>query len=270
MLNRKLFRPEGEMKITVFMRCMYLRNIGMRIMGMRRIFGFALLTLVAAAQDRPAITAQPNTVYVGADGKYEAAPDTALVQFNISAQEDTPQAAYGRASRASEQIRQILRSNGIDPKTAEIGFFSLQPVYDYRTPKRKLVGYRADSSVSLKLKDFAKMGPILQQLAAIDVTENQSVNYTLDNIDAAKLKAVEDAFQRARAEGASLAQAANRNLAELSYASVDTAEQVRVVQPMAMRAMMGANVAAQQAPTAEFTPQKVIVTAHVNAMFMLK
>jgi uncharacterized protein YggE len=114
------------------------------------------------------------------------------------------------------------------------------------------------------------MGPILQQLAAIDITENQSVNYTLANIDAAKLKAVEDAFQRARAEGASLAQAANRNLAELSYASVDTAEQVRVVQPMAMRAMMGANVAAQQAPTAEFTPQKVIVTAHVNAMFMLK
>ena len=258
------------MKITVIMRCMYLRNIGMRIMGMRRIFGFALLTLVAAAQDRPAITAQPNIVYVGADGKYEAAPDTALVQFNISAQEDTPQAAYVRASRASEQIRQILRSNGIDPKTAEIGFFSPQPVYDYRTPKRKLVGYRADSSVSLKLKDFAKMGPILQQLAAIDVTENQSVNYTLDNIDAAKLKAVEDAFQRARAEGASLAQAANRNLAELSYASVDTAEQVRVVQPMAMRAMMGANVAAQQAPTVEFTPQKVIVTAHVNAMFMLK
>ncbi len=127
------------MKITLIMRCMYLRNIGVRIMGMRRIFGFALLTLVAAAQDRPAITAQPNTVYVGADGKYEAAPDTALEQFNISAQEDTPQAAYGRASRASEQIRQILRSNGIDPKTAEIGFFSLQPVYDYRTPKRKLV-----------------------------------------------------------------------------------------------------------------------------------
>ena len=35
----------------------------------------------------------PNTVWVGADGKYEAEPDTAVVQFNISAQEDTLQAA---------------------------------------------------------------------------------------------------------------------------------------------------------------------------------
>ena len=234
------------------------------------VIGFLLLTAFAGAQDRPTITAQPNTVYVAADGKYEAAPDTALIQFNISAQEDTSQAAYDRASRASEQIRQVLRSNGVEPKAAEIGFFSLQPVYDYRTPKRKLVGYRADSSVSLKLKDFAKIGPILPQLASIDVTENQSVNYTLDNIDLAKVKAVEDAFQRARAEGTSLAQAANRNLAELSYASIDTAEQVRIVQPMAMRAMMGANMAAQQQPTGEFTPQKIVVTAHVNAMFTLK
>ena len=44
---------------------------------------------LALGQDRPTITPQPNTVFVGADGKFEATPDTALVQFNISAQEDT-------------------------------------------------------------------------------------------------------------------------------------------------------------------------------------
>jgi len=227
-----------------------------------------LLAAAAMAQEHPAVTAQPNTIYVGADGKYESAPDTALVQFNISAQEETAKAAYDRASQATEQIRRILRSNGIEPKAAEIGFFSLDPVYDYRSPKRKLLAYRVNSSVSLKLRDFSRIAPIISQLSDLDVTANQSISYTLDNMDAAKLKATEDAYQQARAEAEAVARAAQRALGELSYASVDTFEQVRVVAPMMARTM-GAAMAAP-APTEQFTPQEITVTAHVNALFTMK
>lgn len=229
-----------------------------------------VLAGIAVAQEHPAVTAQPNTIYVGADGKYETAPDTALVQFNISAQEETAKAAYDRASRAAEQIRQILRSNGIEPKTAEIGFFSLDPVYDYRSPKRKLIAYRVNSSVSLKLKDFSKVAPIVSQISDLDVTANQSVSYTLENMDAAKMKATEDAYQRAREEATTVARAAQRTLGELSYASVDTFEQVRVVAAPMMRQAMGAAMAAAPAPTEQFTPQKITVTAHVNALFTMR
>ena len=230
-----------------------------------------LLTIAAAwSQERPTVTAQPNTLYLGADGKYESAPDTAVIQFNISAQEPDSKTAYDHASKAAEQVRQILRSNGIDPKNAEIGYFSLDPVYDYRSPKRKLVGFRVNSSVTLKLKDFSKIGPLTQQLSDIDVTANQSVNYTLEDIDAAKIKAVEDAFQRARAEASALAQSAGRSLGELSYASVDTFEVVRPVMPMMRMATPGVAGSQVAAPTEEFTPQKVTTTAHVNALFNLK
>jgi len=228
-----------------------------------------LVVSLATAQDRPTITAQPNTVFVGADSKFEANPDTAVMQFNISAQEATSREAYDRASKAAEQVRQILRSNGIEPKSAEIGYFSLQPVYDFKTAKRKLVGYRVNANVALKLKDFSKVAPIVQQLADTDVTENQSLNYTLENMDAAKTKAVEDAYRRARESAAALARSGGRTLGELSYASVDTFENVR---PMPMAgAMMRMSVAgAAPAPTEEFTPQSISVTAHVNALFNLK
>jgi uncharacterized protein YggE len=228
-----------------------------------------LVSSVATAQDRPTVTAQPNSVFVGADGKFEANPDTAVMQFNISAQEATSREAYDRASKSAEQVRQILRSNGIEPKSAEIGYFSLEPVYDYKTARRKLVGYRVNANVSLKLKDFSKVAPIVQQLADTDVSENQSLNYTLEDMDAAKAKAVEDAYRRARESATALARSSGRSLGELSYASVDTFENVR---PMAMaRTMMKMNVAsAAPAPTEEFTPQSVSVTAHVNAMFNLK
>ena len=228
-----------------------------------------LVASLATAQDRPAISAQPNTVFVGADGKFEANPDTTQMQFNISAQEATSREAYDHASKAAEQVRQILRSNGVEPKSAEISYFSLQPVYDYKTAKRKLVGYRVNANVSLKLKDFAKIAPIVQQLADSDITENQSLNYALEDIDAAKSKAVEDAYRHARDSATALARSAGRTLGELSYASVDTFESVRPV-PMA-GAMMRMNVAAAAPPpTEEFTPQTVSVTAHVNALFTLK
>lgn len=225
---------------------------------------------LASAQDRPTITAQPNSVFVGADGRFEANPDTALVQFNISAQEDSSRGAYDRASKSAEQIRQILRSNGIEPKSAEIGFFSIQPVYDYKNPKRKLVGYRVNANVSLKLKDFSKIAPIVQQLADTDVTENQSINYTLEDMDAAKTRAVEDAYRRAHESANAVARAGGRTLGDLSYASVDTFENMRIISPMAPRAMAMKAEAGTPAPTEEFSPQTIVVTAHVNAMFSLR
>ncbi len=212
----------------------------------------------------------PNTVWVGADGKYEAEPDTALMQFNISAQEDNLQAANTRASRAAEQVRQLLRSNGLDPKQAQMSMFSVQPVYDYKNPKRKLVGYRVDSNITIKIKDFSKIGPITQGLADMDVSGNQSLSYILDDMDAAKIKAVEDALQRAHAEANAVARGGSRTLGELSYASVDTYEQPRP-RPMTMASPMAMKSAdATPAPTEDFGAQKVTVTAHVNAMYNLK
>ncbi len=153
----------------------------------------------------------------------------------------------------------------------KIGYFSLQPVYDYKNPKRKLVAYRVNANVSLKLKDFSKIAPIVQQLSESDVTENQSLNYTLEDMEAAKTRAVEDAYRRARESATAVARASGRTLGELSYASVDTFENIRVVNPLQARAMSTMRMeAAAPAPTEEFTPQTVVITAHVNALFTLR
>lgn len=211
----------------------------------------------------------PNSIWVGADGKFESDPDTALVQFGISAQEEKQQDATQKATQAAEQVRQLLRSNGIDPSEAQISRFTTQPVYDYKNPKRKLVGYRVDANISIKLKDFSKIGPIAQGISGMDVTDT-SISYQLDNIDSAKIKAVQDALRRTRDEANAVAQASGRSLGELSYASVDTYEQTPV-RPMMMKAMGAAEPGAAVAPpTAEFSAEKITVTAHVNALYGLK
>ncbi|HXJ89845.1 MAG TPA: SIMPL domain-containing protein [Candidatus Binatia bacterium] len=230
-------------------------------------FAVLVMSVQGFAQEHPAVTAQPNTVYVGADGKYEAAPDTAQIQMSVSVQDDSPQAAYQRASKNVDQVRQVLRANGLDPKVATIGFYSVQPLYEWK-PKQRVIGYRVTTDVTLKLKDFSKIGPITQQLAEANVSETQTLNYTLENMDEAKSHAVEDAYRRARNSAETLAHASGRTLGDLSYASVDTFENPHIVMPR-MRAMAAAP-AATPAPTEEFTPQNVTVTAHVNALFNLK
>lgn len=229
-----------------------------------------LLATIAFAQESPATRQPPNTVAVGAEGDFESAPDTAVIVFNLSAQEAAPQAAYDHASRAAEQMRQALRSAGIDPQTAELSSYNLEPVIDYRNPKQKVVGYRVQTSVTLKVKDFKKVGPVVQALSPIPETSGQSLNYTLDNMDAAKKQAIARAYQRAHDYAEELAKAAGRNLGQLSSASVDIQQPVPV-RPMVMRAAVAeVNGAPTPSPTEGFQEEKIRVTAHVNAQFALQ
>jgi uncharacterized protein YggE len=224
---------------------------------------------IGVTQGIPTAIAQTNTIYSGADGKFEAAPDTALLRFDISAQQDTSKAAYDHASAAAARVRQVLAANGIDVKAMQIGFYSVQPMYDWKNPKHKVVGYRVATDLTLKLHDFSKIGAIIEQTADIDDMQNQSLNYILEDMEPAKAKAAEDALKRARNQAGAVATAGGRSLGELLYASVDVNQPVIMPLPMKARAAVaGAEVT--PAPTAEFTPQSVTINAHVNAMFALK
>jgi len=231
------------------------------------LFGSIALGRTAVAQEQRNTSPIPNTVWVGADGKFESEPDTAVVQFNIAPQEKKLQDAMQKATQVAEQVRQLLRSNGIDPKDAQFSRFATQPVYDYSNGQHKLVGYRVEANISVKVKDFAKIGPISEGLGTLEVT-NTSISYELENKDAAKIKAVEDALRKARDEANAVAQSSGRSLGELSYASVDTFEP-QPIRPLMQKAMI-AGAEAAPPPTAEFGAEKITVTAHVNALYNLK
>src|SRR5262249_36931258 len=137
---------------------------------MRRYLLFVLLVAGAGLSPNSGQRVVGNTVSGGAGGKVEAEPDTPGGGFTSATQEASTQEAYDKASKAGDQVRQALKANGIDPKAAEFSSYSLQPMYDYRSPKRKITGYRVQSTVTLKLKekDFAKSGALLQAFSGIE------------------------------------------------------------------------------------------------------
>ena len=210
----------------------------------------------------------PNSISVGADGDFESPPDTAVITCSLSAQENTSQAAFDSASRLAEQMRQALRGAGIDPKTAELSRYSLYPVFDYKNPKQKVIAYRVGTNVTVKLKDFSKIAPVTEALSGLGGITGQNMSYDLEEMDAAKQKAIDKAYGRARVYADTLAKTSGRQLGALLSAAVDT-QQVIPVMPYARMAMASAEAKAP-APTEEFQASKIKVTAHVNAVFGLQ
>lgn len=231
---------------------------------------FFVLALTASSSAQTPVAIQVNTIYAGADGKFEAAPDTAVIHMDVASQQDTSRAAYDRAAVAVDHVRQVLKANSIDVKNAQFASYQMQPMYDWKNPKHKVIGYRVVTNVSLKLRDFAKIGSITEQLADIEDTQNQSVNYTLEDIEQAKARASEDALKKARNQASAVATAGGRTLGELLYASVDVSQSNIVPIVYAQASMARSAPTATPPPMADFTPQTVTINAHVNALFALK
>ncbi len=239
-------------------------------------FSFMLVPrVIAQDSSRP----KANTVSVSADGSFTVQPDTALLQFNVSVQEDKAKAAYEHASKSAEQ--EVLKDNGIEPKSAEVGHFSVVPIFEWKQSKRKAKAYRVIAVTKVKLKDFAKIGPIVQGLAETHFIDNESVEYIVEDLAAAKRSAVEDAYRRANESAAVIAKASGRTLGELSSAEVDSFEQVQgqsrrqdmfgeLAPGLANNDLLAHKQAEYAAPTSEFSAPTIVVPAHVHAVFVLK
>jgi uncharacterized protein YggE len=234
-----------------------------------RILWIAPLMLLAAASPAQPAAVSADTLWAGGDGKFESAPDTALVQFSISVQQPELKAAYAKAQESAQNVRQTLQANGINPRDAEISSLSMTPRYSW-SPKRKLVGFQVDSHVTIKVRDFGKLGPILESFSQLDTSDGVSLGYTLEDIESAKAKAVEDAYRKARLNAETLAHAGGRALGAMSYASVDASDFSPQPRPMLMRMDKSAASGAMASPVEDFAPSKITLTAHVNVLFQLK
>ena len=138
-------------------------------------------------------------------------------------------------------------------------------MFDYKNPKQKVIAYRVGTNVTIKLKDFSKIGPVTEALAGLGGITGQNMSYDLEEIDAAKQKAIDKAYARARTYADTLAKASGKQLGVLLSGSVDTQQAIPVV-PYARMAMTTMEAKAP-APTEDFQASKIKVTAHVNALF---
>lgn len=214
-----------------------------------------------AAQDT-SVPPDQNTVTVAAQGKFEAAPDTAVVNWDITGENASLKAAYAQAQAQAEQVRALLTRQGFTPQQAHWSSYQVQPQWD---PKgRRVSGYQVSTTLRLEFADFAKIGPLLDAAGTSGLSALRGVSFELKDMQAARAAAIADGYRQTRQEAEAFATAAGRRLLGLSHASVNVASPY-APQPMFARAM----VAGAAPPTEAFTPQTITITAQITAVYKI-
>ena len=167
----------------------------------RRIILCALLGLSgfcghSSALQAPEVKFVADTLVVQAEGSYESDPDLAVLAFDVSAQEKELKEAYAKASQSMRSIVAVAERNGLAKEAIQTGVLTVTPSYG-GDRNRKTRAYRVQGHVVLKVQDFSKIGPIMDDSIQEGIVDFRSLTYALANEEAAKQKAVSDAMHRA-------------------------------------------------------------------------
>jgi uncharacterized protein len=244
---------------------------------------FVFSVAVAARAQQQPTKFIADTLVVQAKGSYEAEPDLATLTFDVSSQDKNITQAYAKATEAMQQIVAVARKNGLSKQEISTGVLTLTPSYNLDRNK-KPKEYFVQGEIDLRVHDFTKIGPILDDSVQNGLANFRSLSYSLENEEAAKARAVADAMHNAieRAKAA-LAQNGQKPGA-VRYASVDVGQitgiaeysvgqlSTETVEVSSTRGgLFGSHKEAAPAPPPPpIQPGKIAVTATVQCAFQIQ
>jgi uncharacterized protein YggE len=166
----------------------------------------AALTMPAAAAAQATMQVQPisgTRLDISATGEVTRVPDVAIISTGVVTRAARATAAIQQNAARMERVRAALKRAGIADKDIQTSSINLNPEYRYEQNKSPiLTGYTASNQVSVRFRDIAKTGEILDVLVAEGANQINGPSLTIDKpeeaLDEARLKAV--AAGRARAD----------------------------------------------------------------------
>lgn len=163
-------------------------------------------------------TAPGNTrLTVNAEGTSTRTPDMATFSAGVTTQGDTASAALSANSRQMNSAMAALKRAGIAARDIQTSNLSLNPVYSeparkpdgsYDASQRKIVGYEASNTVTVRARKLDAMGQVIDALVAAGANQINGPNFMLSEPQAAQDEARIDAMKSARAQAELYAKAA--------------------------------------------------------------
>jgi uncharacterized protein len=181
--------------------------------------GLPILSCAAQSQS-PDIKFIADTLVVQADGTYEADPDLATLTFDVSSQDKDLKRTYAQASQAIEKIVALAEKNGLQKQDISSGVLTVRPYYE-GDRKKKARSYWVHGEVSLKVRDFSKLGPLFEGSVEEGITDFRSLTYSLSDEEAAKQKAVAEAMKRAIGRANAALEQNEQKVGSLRFANLD-------------------------------------------------
>jgi uncharacterized protein YggE len=240
---------------------------------------------VPAQSQNPEITFIADTLVVQANGTYQADPDLATLTFDVTAQDKELKPTYDRASQSLQKILTLAEKNGIGKGDISSGVLTVRPFYE-GDRKKKAKSYLVQGQITLKVRDFSKLGPILENSVDDGITDFRSLNYSLSDEEAAKQKAVAEAMKRAVGRAGAALEQKGQKVGALRFANLDV-KQLSGVSEMNVYALRQYGAMAQTIEVDSGTggnsrkqavaspppipqPEKIAVSAMVQCAFQIQ
>ncbi|PZO90272.1 MAG: hypothetical protein DI623_07410 [Sphingomonas sanxanigenens] len=230
----------------------------------------ALLPLIAAAaapaaaqvQAMPVIAVTGATLDISAEGETTRVPDVATISAGVVTQATDAAAALRDNAARVERVIAALKKAGIADRDIQTANIQLNPQYRYAQNEAPVItGYQATNTVSIRFRDIAKSGAVLDALVKEGANQISGPNFMLDKpaeaLDEARVAAL--GIARARAE--LYAKAAGLKVKRIISISESGAD---FPQPVPVMMMARADVAAAPRTKIVAGEQKVGITLNVK------
>jgi uncharacterized protein YggE len=223
----------------------------------------ALPATPAAAQAEAALAPGATRLMVVATGEARRVPDIATIGAGVVTTAPTAVAALDQNSRQMASVLAALKRSGIADRDIQTSSVSLFP--DYRqdgTSPPQITGYRASNEVSIRFRDIAATGRILDVLVAQGANQINGPNLSIENSDSAMDEARTKALAAARGRAELYARALGKRVARV----LEVSEGSVVSYP---RPMMMARVADSLQSLPPIAPGEQALSATLTVVFEL-
>jgi uncharacterized protein YggE len=173
--------------------------------------GLTLAGLSASAQEvRPMMLPADGTLLeISAEGVSTRTPDLAVIQAGVVTQNATAAEAMRQNAAQMTAVLAALRRAGLAERDLQTSNISLSPQYRYADNKPPVItGYQASNQVTVRFRDIAKSGAILDALVREGANNISGPNLTVDKPEAALDEARAQAVAAARGRAELYAKAA--------------------------------------------------------------
>jgi len=146
-------------------------------------------------------------IVVQGEGEAQAAPDLAVLRVGVEAHRPTMAEAREASASAQTRILDAVRALGVAAADVQTEQLTLAPDYEYGEAGRRLRGYVATNVVSVRIRDVARAGEIVDATvgAAGDDARVDGVAFEIEDGTALRAEARRRAVADARAKAEQLA-----------------------------------------------------------------
>jgi len=155
-----------------------------------------------------------RTMSVTSEGKTMVTPDIAYVSFSVVSYGKNAQDLADSNNQKMKGVIDNIKSQGLEEKDIKTSSYNLSPEYRYdqNAERRYIVGYSMTQTVSVKIRDLAKVATIVGGVTPLGVNQVGGVSFDVEDKDAALASARAEAVAKARTKAEQMAEASGLRL----------------------------------------------------------